>query len=545
MLRGHLDRVSRLFISGWVQDTNRPDDPVSLLITCDDRFIARVLANGYRRDLEAAKIGKGRHSYEVALSPPMSLSERHVVRIRGEMDGVDVPGSPVTIEPAQKFANEERQFLAGLLRKLGGESELMQALDFLTAEGETLKQRLAALQSRREERVEQQLALRRQRRNLPGSDATRQSVEGQDLLRRALFIDEQIPRPDRDAGSNAIMAHMQSLQRLGYEVGFVAARQFAADGAAAAALEAIGMKCYGPPLYGCVEDVLRRQSGGFDLLYLHRVSSASKYLALGRHYCPKARVIYSVADLHHVRFDRQAVAEDRPELAALGKRIRMLECVATASADAVITHSQVEADVLRNAVRGANVHVVPWSATVASTAVAFADRTGLAFIGSFTHQPNQDAARWLIAEIMPLVRQHSPAIECLLVGSEMPESLSRLSQAGIIAVGHVDSLTGIFDRVRLTVAPLNYGAGIKGKVLDSLAAGIPCVCTPVAAEGLELPGALRACVAGDAQGIAQQIRRLHDDAAWNETCRNAGLDYIAASFSPARVDTLMSKVIAQ
>ena len=224
----------------------------------------------------------------------------------------------------------------------------------------------------------------------------------------------------------------------------------------------------------------------FDLVYLHRISNASKYLTLARHYFPKARLIYSVADLHHVRFARQATAEDRPELIALSKRVRLLECVATAMADAVITHSPFEADLLRKEVRGAKVHVVPWTVTAQPTEVPFAKRAGVAFIGGFGHAPNQDAARWLVSEIMPLVRKRSPNIECLLVGSETPESLLRLCDNGIVAVGHVDTLVEVFDRVRLTVAPLSYGAGVKGKVIESLATGIPCVCTALSGAA---PGA--------------------------------------------------------
>ena len=131
-------------------------------------------------------------------------------------------------------------------------------------------------------------------------------------------------------------------------------------------------------------------------------------------------------------------------------------------------------------------HVVPWTVTAQSTAVPFTKRRGVAFIDGFGHAPNQDAAQWLVGEIMPLVRKRSPNIECLLVGSETPESLLRLCDNGIVAVGHVDTLVEVFDRVRLTVAPLSYGAGVKGKVIESLAAGIPCVCTALSGAA---PGA--------------------------------------------------------
>jgi glycosyltransferase involved in cell wall biosynthesis len=540
MLRGQLDFVSLRLVSGWVQDTVDPEDPVSLIVTDNDRLITRVLANRYREDLKEAAMGSGRHSFELALPQPLSPLERHVVRVCREIDGIDIPGSPVTIEPSRTLEDDEKEMFAGLLGRLGTEEELARAMDFLTRETDRLTQRLADLHSKRAEREESRQFLRRWRQNLPDPDAPQEPPR---LSLRALVIDDRIPKSDRDAGSNAILAHMQSLQRLGYEVVFVPADQFVVDGPDTLSLQAIGATSCLAPLYCSVEDVMRRQADTFDLVYFHRISNASKYLTLARHYFPKARLIYSVADLHHVRFARQATAEDRPELIALSKRVRLLECVATATADAVITHSPFEADLLRKEVRGANVHVVPWTVTAQPTEVPFAKRGGVAFIGGFGHAPNQDAARWLISEIMPLVRKRSPKIECLLVGSEMPESLLRLCENGIVAVGHVDTLAKVFDRVRLTVAPLSYGAGIKGKVIESLAAGVPCICTPVAAEGLDLPEAMRVCIADDAAAIAATICDLHGQESSNEACRVAGLAYVAANFPADRLDQLMRKVV--
>jgi hypothetical protein len=97
--------------------------------------------------------------------------------------------------------------------------------------------------------------------------------------------------------------------------------------------------------------------------------------------------------------------------------------------------------------------------------------------------------------------------------------------------------------VRLTVAPLRFGAGIKGKVVDSLAAGIPCVMTPLAAEGLDLPAAFASSIAMNADEIAAAILRLHDDAAANTACLEAGLHYIEDAFSEPRLDAVMVRAV--
>ena len=144
---------------------------------------------------------------------------------------------------------------------------------------------------------------------------------------------------------------------------------------------------------------------------------------------------------------------------------------------------------------------------------------------------------------MPAVRKRKSDIECLLVGSDMPEHLRRLCKDGVVAIGYVEDLAEIFDRVRLTVAPLTYGAGVKGKVIDSLGAGLPCVFTPIAAEGLDLPKALQACIAESADALAALICNLHDNEQDNDACARAGLDYVKAAFSNETLDAAMRDVL--
>jgi hypothetical protein len=110
-------------------------------------------------------------------------------------------------------------------------------------------------------------------------------------------------------------------------------------------------------------------------------------------------------------------------------------------------------------------------------------------------------------------------------------------------LGHVPQLGEVFDRVRLTVAPLRFGAGVKGKVLDSLGAGVPCVMSPIAAEGIALPEALSSTVVPDAEAFARQILRLHQDAAPAATLAQAGRELIRERYSDAAVLYLMKAAV--
>jgi glycosyltransferase involved in cell wall biosynthesis len=545
-LRGEIDRLSASGIGGWAQDLDDPQARVSLLVTADDELVGRVLASGYRSDLQTAGIGDGRHAFGLALDVARLLRESRVIRVRRESDGVDVPGSPIRLRSPGLFDASARHTLANLLAQSGSQADIEAKIDFLAQESEKLMQQLADRDSGRARRRRDEDLSRRWRWRLPQNDLQPAAdAPPPRALRRALVIDERTPKRGRDAGSNALLSHIESLQRLGFEVALAATADYQqrAVEADAGDLDAIGVLRFRAPYYGSVEEAMQRQAGEFDLVYLHRLSSACRYGDLARHYFPKARILYSIADLHHLRLARQAAAEQRPELAQASRLTLRRELLAMGAVDAVITHSTFEADLLNRLIPPGRVHVVTWPAPLAPIAAPFSERSGLAFVGFYGHQPNLDAARWLIDEIMPLARKSDPSVECLLVGPGMPWEVERLCGEGCVAAGAVEDLADLFARVRLTVAPLAFGAGIKGKVIDSLAAGVPCVCTPVAAEGLELPAPLRAYVADDAAGLAAAIVRLHQDAEANAVCSRAGLAHVAERFCEAQVDAAMRRAV--
>lgn len=506
-----------------------PDTAVSLYIAINDEIVTRCLANQYRPDLEKAAIGKGRHGFDITFDPPLSPLERQTVAVRREGDGVHFSRSPFVLEPSLAFDRKVQEYFEQILSITADQVDLARRLSFLTHQADRLRQIHAYAQSGAAER--------RISRN--HEQAVLLDVEAQAAKPRALIIDDRMPLPNRDAGSNAILSHMRALQRLGYDITF-APVDLHGD---ASALEAEGVTCCLHPWYASIEEVLRRQRDAFALVYLHRVSTAARYVVLARDHQPKARIVYSVADLHHLRLAGQAKVEHRPELTRLSERLRIMELAAAWQSDAVITHSTTEAEVLRRHIGARRVHVIPWTLTPRPTPTPFVERLGLAFIGDYRHRPNVDAAHWLIEHIMPEIEAQGLVLPCLLFGGNMPESLREPQRPHVDPVGYVPELATALDRVRLTVAPLAYGAGVKGKVLDSLAAGIPCVCTPAAAEGLDLPDILLGQVASTPSKLASAIRALHEDEAWNKACSQAGLDYIAATTNEARIDRLLQGAI--
>ena len=378
----------------------------------------------------------------------------------------------------------------------------------------------------------------------PGGEEPHLEAERR-VTRRALFIDEIVPTPDRDAGSNAAFEHMRLLQALGYAVTFVPSSDLGHRGRYTEALQRRGIACLHAPHVTSVEEALRRLPVAPDLVYLHRAGNAARYLGLVRERFPEAHLVYGVADLHFLRLQREAEATGDAARRAEAARSEVAELHAVRCADAVIVHSPVEAKLLAERVPGARVHVVPWTVPAVGPQAPVAARRGVAFIGGYNHRPNVDAARRLVQEVMPLAWREIPDLPCLLVGSDLPRELAVLAGGAVEAIGYVPDLRPIFARVRCTAAPLRYGAGIKGKVLTSLAHGVPCVMSPVAAEGIELPEALGWLVAEEVGEMAEKLIELERNIDVAAMIAGEGLRLIECAFGSAQTKRALARIATQ
>lgn len=275
-------------------------------------------------------------------------------------------------------------------------------------------------------------------------------------------------------------------------------------------LKAQGIDCLVPPVFTCPEDALRQLGDRLDVVYLHRLNNAERYSALTRALAPTATLIWSVAELTSLRLHRQAAMESRPELERFASRLEVRENMCAWLADFVLTHSPVEAGRLSRTVPTANVHVVPWAVPVSPRKERSPEAPVIAFVGHFAHDPNLDAAKWLVLAIMPLLRKAIPGIRCRLIGSAMPHAVHMLAAEDVEIMEAVPDLEEALADVSLCVAPLRFGAGIKGKVLEAWAIGLPIVMTPIAAEGLVDPAdpIWRNSIADTPSGFVERIIAL-------------------------------------
>jgi glycosyltransferase involved in cell wall biosynthesis len=130
-----------------------------------------------------------------------------------------------------------------------------------------------------------------------------------------------------------------------------------------------------------------------------------------------------------------------------------------------------------------------------------------------------------------------------VVGSKPPPEILALAAPDVVVHGFVEDIGPLLDKMRVSVAPLRYGAGVKGKVGTALAAGLPTVATPIAAEGMGLVDGRNVLIAGEAPKLAAAITRLHTDEALWTRIGAEGLRHAESSWGPGASYTALRGIV--
>lgn len=344
------------------------------------------------------------------------------------------------------------------------------------------------------------------------------------------MIDVSTPRPDRDSGSLRTYNLLRLLRTDGYAIDFWPDDGVHADGYTKA-LRALGVTVH------CGRRVslpswFAGHLADYDALVVSRYHLAEFLFPLARRIAPQVRLILDTVDLHHLREQREADLRGDAALRRLARITRQKELSAIVAADTTWVVSPVERDLLRYELPAARVEVLPNIHETAAKPASFGARRGLLFIGGTRHPPNVDAIEWLLADIFPQVREKLPDCELHLVGegiSALPAA--RQALAGVVVHDHVPDLAPLLNACSLGLAPLRYGAGVKGKVNLYMAHGMPVVATTCASEGMHLKHECDALLADDAEGIAAAIVRACSDADLWQRLVESGIDNVHRHFS--------------
>jgi glycosyltransferase involved in cell wall biosynthesis len=365
---------------------------------------------------------------------------------------------------------------------------------------------------------------------------------------RILVIDHKTPTPDQDSGSASAFSYLQILSRAGFDVTF-APMNLKRAGRYTKALKALGIKTLSSPEWPSINAVLDAFAPRSDIVLLYRVLVAMHLFDRARQVAPAAKILFHAVDLHFLRNQREAAVTGRQAHADASSLERTIELDLIARADASIVVSNYEFDLLHELVPAANLYRIPilretprrpfglalhWSARRLCRRLgpfgrwlngrdpSLRRRCDFLFIGGYNHPPNVDAVQWFVREVWPLLQARGFPHRLIIAGSNVPDNIAALASDKIVVRGYVENLAQLFAACRLSIAPLRYGAGIKGKVVTSLSYGVPVVATSIAAEGAGLRHGENILIADTAEAMADQLIRLYDDAdLWQRLSENA------------------------
>ncbi|MBA3569541.1 MAG: methyltransferase domain-containing protein [Pyrinomonadaceae bacterium] len=339
--------------------------------------------------------------------------------------------------------------------------------------------------------------------------------------KRILVIDHHLPMPEKDSGSLRMFQILTILHTLGHRVTFIPddladTLPYSSD------LRGRGIKVVCHPYIQSVGDYLREHGGEYDVVLLSRCDFAHKHIAGVRLHAPKSWIVFDTVDLHFLRDSREARLTQDPVVQLRAREKKEREYALVDQADETWVVSDLEQKLLQKHRPEKKIEVVTNIVEVPGSATPFSLRRNWLFIGSFQHTPNVDAVIYFVQEIYPLLHDRLTRAKFYIIGDKAPPSVVGLASENVIITGLQPDVRMYFESVRLSIAPLRWGAGVKGKINQSMSFGVPVVATSMAVEGMALKDREDVMIADDPAAFAGALVEVYEsEQLWNRLSQNA------------------------
>src|SRR5438876_4704490 len=336
-----------------------------------------------------------------------------------------------------------------------------------------------------------------------------------------LVIDHHIPIPDKDSGSLRMFQLLKLLHQLGHRITFIPDNltdvlDYGDE------LRKRGIQVIHRPYVKKVRDYLISHGSEFDVVILSRCDFAHKYIADVRLHAPQSRIIFDTVDLHSLRAHREAQITIDPEARERARQKEELEYDLVRQADETWVTSSVEQKLLQEKWPEKSIQLISNIVDIPGSSTPFELRRGFLFIGGFQHTPNTDAVLYFLKKVYPMVKERLRDAKFYIIGDKAPPEVVVLAGENVVITGLQKDVRPFFESVRLSVAPLRFGAGVKGKINQSMAFGVPVVATSLAVEGMVLTDHEDVLVADQPEDFARAVIELYEsEELWSRLSRNS------------------------
>ena len=295
---------------------------------------------------------------------------------------------------------------------------------------------------------------------------------------------------------------------------------------------------------GFIRQVLRERP--YDAILIEWFHSMDLIGADIRTWQPRAKIIVDAVDVEYRRLGLKAEVSRDPADIAKAADTKRRELAAYAGADFVMTVSDEEGEMLLREIPGLNIYSVPNIHRFPESLPPLTDDPSMVFVGDYRVPPNVDAVQYFCREVLPIIHARVPQAHFLIVGNAPTEEIRALESEHITVTGYVPETAPYLRKSRVSVAPLRFGAGMKGKVGEAVAHGIPVVTTSVGFQGMEVKHEEDVLVADSPKEFAAAVLRLFDDRALCDRLRASALGKMKERFGTEaarrRLDFIMESV---
>jgi glycosyltransferase involved in cell wall biosynthesis len=355
---------------------------------------------------------------------------------------------------------------------------------------------------------------------------------------KLLVIARAFPRFDQNSGDLRFFSLLKVLSPL-YEITYWKPNGFEEpDGKYISSLRAVGIKVTSGDDYPFL-DLLRNNK--FSAAILEFYFMAEKYLPRIRLLQPKCPIIIDSVDVNYYRAFAKYGVTRNPEDLKKAEETKWREIEAYEKADAVITVTDEDAEVLRRDCTHIRTRLIP-NIHLISLSDDIPDRNALIFVGGFSHDPNIDAVLYFCREILPRIRKVMPTIKFTIVGSDPPAEIKALGED---VTGYVPSTTPYLHHSYVSVAPLRYGAGMKGKIGEAMAHGRPVVTTSIGAQGMGLTNRKNVIIADSPEGFAESVVELIRNEELYKTIQVNAVEHVRMYYSEEQVEKQIHNVMSE
>lgn len=355
--------------------------------------------------------------------------------------------------------------------------------------------------------------------------------------RKILFVEVTAPRLSRDAGSERITAIAEIFKRLGFDVELCAL-----DGTGGHA-STRGVFGPGRTLRNTIKG-FRAENASPDLIWISRMSAwRAAYPTLATLF-PKAKFIFDTVDLHGLRLERMAERYKLHLVKKMAQSILRLEIDYMKRSDIAVVVSRFESDYLFK-LFDLSTFIVPTIHDAKLKCFDWSNRRGQVFIGNFSHTPNIEGINWYLQHVWPKLPESIQSEGLKIIGSPKPRLKRVSNKVWIRVLGKVEDADSIIGESRVSIAPLLSGAGVKGKITQSLSMGTPVVATRIGAEGMSLTSGKDVIISDTAETFAKSVEECMVDEKLFSRLQEGGLDLLSRNYSKKTATSSISRLIEQ